>query len=392
MNILLISPFLPYPLDQGGKIRVFNLVKQLSRTHDITLACLTDRDDADPGPLTEFCDEVLAVTRPATFVRDFARFLLQGDAFNCARFHSDSFAAELTQLSLRKRFDLVQIEFSMLWQYARLFPGVPVALDAHNIEFRNVEQIGKATSAILKRLLYRLETARLRAVEEQAWRQCDLCFTVSEQERDLIASLCGNPAKVIAAANGVDPDRFPFRPRERGGKRILFLGGMDYSPNLDAAGYFLRDVFPLIRERESEARLLLVGRELARLGTALSQPGVECHENVPEVLPWFYEADLLVVPLRQGAGTRIKVLEAFAAGLPVVATSKGCEGIAARNGEHLLVAADARGLAQSAARLMEDPELGRRLARSARQLVLESYTWQRAAAVVDDAVRQFSKY
>ena len=388
MNLLIISPFLPYPLDQGGKIRVFNLVKHLSRKHRVTLACLSSEAAPDSGPLKQWCEEVVTVRSSGSFALYFARFLLGGEAFNCARFSSPAFTAKLCELRSRNNFDLVQIEFSMLWQYSPLFPGIPVTVDAHNIEYRNVQQIGAASHLFLKRWLYRLETKRLREMEERAWRESALCFAVSEKERDEIAADTGGSAKVIAAANGVDPERFAFRPRERAGKRILFLGGMEYSPNLDAARYFLGEVLPLIRREEPEARVLLVGRELARLGELATLPEVECHESVPEVLPWFYEADLLAVPLRQGAGTRIKVLEAMAAGLPVVTTSKGCEGIAVQDGREMLIADSANAFAAAVLQVLKNPGVSLNLAQAARELVLGRYTWESAVKSMDQAFRK----
>lgn len=381
MNILFIAPFCPYPLDQGGKIRVFNLIKYLSRNHRITLACLSFDTAPDCGPLVDFCDEVIVIERPESFAWDFARFLLGGETFNCRRFASQSFAGALSELAARKSFDLVQIEFSMLWQYARYFPGLPVYLDAHNIEYRNVQQIGNEAKNPVKRLLYRLETKRLKALEEQSWRECALCFAVSDNERDDISA---HSKQAVTASNGVDPDRFVFRNREKSGKKILFLGGMDYSPNLDAARFFLCNIFPLIRRKEPEAQVLLVGRELGKLGSEASLPGVECHESVAEVLPWFYEADLLAVPLRQGAGTRIKVLEAMAAGLPVVTTSKGCEGIAVENGLELLIADTAEEFAAAVLQILTAPDKGRGLAQCARRLVEKQYTWESAAKHTDD--------
>lgn len=388
LNILILSPFLPYPLDQGGKIRVFNLVKHLSRDHRITLACLSTGAPADPGPLRELCEEVVVVETRGNFARDFARFLIGGEAFNCARFSSSTFASKLSELAARKSFDLVQIEFSLLWQYAPLFPDLPVTLDAHNIEYRNVQQIGEASRGFLKRSLYRLETSRLRSAEERSWRQSALCFTVSEKERDEIAAHTGRSEGIIAAANGVDPERFAFRAREGAAKRILFLGGMDYTPNLDAARHFLGELFPLILREEPQARVLLVGRELGKLGELAHLPQVECHESVPEVLPWFYQADLLAVPLRQGAGTRIKVLEAMAAGLPVVTTSKGCEGIAVQNGREMLIADSAEAFAAAVLQLLKDPASGLKLAQAARELVLERYTWESAVKSMDQAFRK----
>ena len=174
MNILVISPFLPYPLDQGGKIRVFNLVKHLSRNHSITLACLSDTQTSDFGPLSDLCEEIVTFTRDGSFALDFLRFLVGKAAFNCIRFSSSTFAARLSQLVSAKKIDLVQIEFSLLWQYADLFPDTPVALDAHNIEYKNVQQIGSSASSPFRRFLYLVETRRLQALEELAWRNCAL--------------------------------------------------------------------------------------------------------------------------------------------------------------------------------------------------------------------------
>ena len=389
MNILIVAPFLPYPLDQGGKIRIFNIIKNLARFHEVTLAAVVDdRSAAQLGPLPDLCAEIVLVERPARLWPDRLAFFTGHAPYNVIRYHSPELRRALQQLQRRRRFDLVQIEFTMMWQYSDLFPSTPVLLDAHNIEYKNVQQIGSSATSPLWRLMYLIEEKRLRAVEERAWRECALCFAVSEKERDEIAAFTGNSAKVVTAANGVDPERFVFRPKAIKGKKILFLGGMDYTPNLDAARYFLGEVLPVIQRAEPEARVLLVGRELGRLGDYLSAPGVECHESVPEVLPWFYQADLLAVPLRQGAGTRIKVLEAMAAGLPVVATSKGCEGIAAKNGRELLVADTAEEFAAAALGILQSPETGETLARNAQRLVAERYTWQSAVQVMDQSYRR----
>jgi polysaccharide biosynthesis protein PslH len=383
MNILILSPFLPYPLDQGGKIRIFNIIKNLSRSHAVTLAAIVDdRDATELGPLREICEEIVLVERPARLWPDRLTFFTSFAPYNVIRYHSATMRRALQQLQQKRRFDLIQVEFSMMWKYAGLFAGTPVILDAHNIEHKNVRQIGSSARNPLWRMMYQIEEKRLRTVEERAWRECALCFAVSEMERDEIAARVGDQSKVVTAANGVDPHRFAYRTKEKPAKKILFLGGMDYAPNLDAARYFLDEIFPMVRSKESEARLLLVGRELGKLGEVLQLPGVETHESVPEVLPFFYEADVLVVPLRQGAGTRIKLLEAMAAGLPVVTTSKGCEGIEVENGRELLIADSADGFAAALLEIMEKPERGRAMAENARRLVMERYTWESAAKVM----------
>lgn len=389
MEILFLSPFLPYPLDQGGKIRIYNIIKHLSTSHRITLVAITDdRHAVDIGPVEELCEEVVMVERPARLWQDRYAFLSGTAPYNVIRYRSKDLERAIQGLLLRKKFDLVQIEFSMMWQYAKMFQGIPVVLDAHNIEHQNVQQIGRAKGSLLWRVMYQLEERRLRYAEIRAFKEAALCFAVSEQERKQIQRNCGSGAKVIAAVNGVDPARFSFRLRENCQKSILFLGGMDYFPNLDAAHYFLTEVFPLVREKEPAAKVLLVGRELGRLGEALQLPGVEAHESVPEVLPWFYAADVLVVPLRQGAGTRIKVLEAMAAGLPVVTTSKGCEGIAVENAKEVIIADTPQALADSLVKVMTEPEVGRSLAEEARHLVAERYTWEATARIVGTSYKR----
>jgi len=392
MNILLLSPFLPYPLDQGGKIRIFNIIKNLSRWHSVTLAAVVDDlGSSEAAPLRDLCAEVVLIERPARLWPDRIAFFSGSAPYNVIRYRSDEMRKALQQLHEKKMFDLVQIEFTMMWQYADLFGTTPVILDAHNIEYKNVQQIGKSATSPLWKLMYQIELKRLRAVEERAWHECALCFAVSDKEREEIKALVGHGTEVITAANGVDTERFSFRSERGQGKSILFLGGMDYTPNLDAARYFLEEVFPLVLQKEPDARLLLVGRELARLGELTTGPGVECHESVPEVLPWFYEADLLAVPLRQGAGTRIKVLEAMAAGLPVVATSKGCEGIDAKDGRDILVADTAEAFAASVLRIMGNPAMGTKLAMNARRLVLERYTWEQAANIMNQAYENVAR-
>jgi glycosyltransferase involved in cell wall biosynthesis len=139
----------------------------------------------------------------------------------------------------------------------------------------------------------------LRAREQQAWRESSLCFTVSDKERDFIRSYLGTGDKVHTAPNGVDLERFEFHPKTNADKRLLFLGGMDYLPNLDSA-YFLQEIFQLVQAQVPDVRVDFIGRELWRINNASFSQRVSFHENVPDVLTWFREADVLVVPLRLG--------------------------------------------------------------------------------------------
>jgi glycosyltransferase involved in cell wall biosynthesis len=325
----------------------------------------------------DYCEEVFAIPRrPARFA-DLARSLLGKEPFNFLKFSSVKMRAALEGLLKRKSFDLVQVEFSMMWQYASLFKGLPVVLDAHNIDSAVVGQIKETVGAPLKKLLYTREEKRFRQKEEEAWRESAFCFAVSDKERDVIASYRAKPGSVWTMPNGVDLDRFIFRPKIENEGQVLFIGGFEYEPNFDSAVFFLQDIFPLIRRTVPAVKLNIVGRQLQRIRDIVGACDIELHEDVPDVLPFFRKADLLVVPLRQGAGTRIKILEAMAAGLPVVTTAKGCEGIHVRHKEHLLIADSADAFASAVFAMLEDDQRRLSIASVARRLVEERYSWEK---------------
>lgn len=376
MNILTISPYLPYPLNQGGKIRVFNTIKYLSRRHKVTLACLSDKKVDDYGPLSEYCEEIICIEKKGNPVIDLPVFLFSGRPYNYVRFSSGELRETLKQLARAKSFDLVQIQFTTLWQYADIFKGVPVVLDAQNIEYEIIRQIKDKCGNPIKKILYSLEEKKLRHKEEEAWKECDLCFAVSDKERDVIASFLDSRDRVVTISNGVDLERFEFMPKESTDKRLLFIGGMDYTPNRDSALYFLNDILPLIKTKIPDVRLDIVGRELWKIPGPESYEGVIFHEDVPDILPYFRRADILLVPLRQGAGTRVKILEAMASGLPVVTTSKGVEGIDVEHGKHLMIADSPSDFSLAVKTIIEDETFRRSLAGNARRLVEEMYSWR----------------
>lgn len=381
MNILILSPFFPYPLTQGGKIRIFSLIKYLSRSHNITLACISEEKVNDFGPLKDLCKEVLLTYKKPSTAKDLLRFLTGRDPFNYVRYSNGEMKRNLLNFSKVKSFDLVLVEFSMMWQYADIFDGTPVVLDAHNIEAEIIGQIMNTATNPIKRPLYRLEEKRLREKEEESWRNCAACFTVSEKEREVIAS--HRPSgSVFTVPNGVDLERFKFFPEEGRGNNVLFIAGLDYIPNLDSAEFFLKAIFPIVRSKAAGLKLDVVGRLLWKVQSYATN-GVSFHEDVPDVLPFYKSASMLVVPLRHGAGTRIKILEAMAAGLPVVSTSKGCEGLEVINEEHVLIADNPGPFASAVLRLAKDIELRRLLTGNARALVEERYSWEKIVSEME---------
>jgi glycosyltransferase involved in cell wall biosynthesis len=375
MKILVIAPFMPWPLAHGGRIRLYHLVRELARLHDVTLACLTEDAEADRGPLTEICRQVVTVTHLPKFAAGFFRFLFGSNPYNVERYVSPQLLQTISRLTAADSFDLVHLETTHIWSATAACGAIPVVLGTQNVESRILAQLERACHNPLKRILYRLETTKMRRFEENAWRCCRLCLTVSDDERTEIIKSGVPPGRVVTIPNGVDLERFNFNPRS-GNRRLLFLGGLDYNPNLDAVRWLLDEIWPLIRQGDPAAQLLLAGRNTTNLASARLPEGVKCLGDPADVPGCFGSADVLLVPLRIGAGTRLKVLEAMAAGLPVVTTSRGCEGTSALPGEHLLAADTPAEFAAACLKLLAEPGLAAKMAANARQLVEEHYSWE----------------
>jgi polysaccharide biosynthesis protein PslH len=396
MRCLILSPFLPAPAVDGGRMRVAELAAGLAEHHEVHLLALTDAA-TPPGAAAELAARGLHVhTVPfrADRARAAARALAEGRSLYGTLFRSAAYQARLERLLGDHAFDVVQCEFSYMAPYvtaAAAAPGarrVPWVLDEHNVEHRLNERLERAGSG-LAGLVYRGYAGReqrLRRREElAACRAADHVLAVSDVDRDqLAADLPG--LRVTVVPNGVDLDR--YRPAGVAGQEAasaVFVGKMDYRPNVDAVVWFCHQVLPGIRERRPDFTFRIVGSSPSRQVTALAAlPGVEVTGPVADVRPFLGRATLAVVPLRAGSGTRLKILEAMAAGRAVVSTTVGCEGLRVVDGRHLLVADRPDQLAAAVLRLLADAELRHRLERSGRELVEQRYTWRSAVATLDE--------
>jgi glycosyltransferase involved in cell wall biosynthesis len=338
--------------------------------------------------LPEFCREIRVVIHKPQFISSAAGFFLHGKPYNALRYASTLFRDELSELLGRKDFDIVQIEFPMMWQYTDLLKGLPVVLDMHNIENHLIAQMKEKGGSIVKHFLYGLEEQRLRKIEEDAWRACDLCVAVSDRERDIIAEHLAEAEKVLTIPNGVDLERFTYYREKKGENRLLFIGSMDYIPTIDSTDYLLQEIVPLITSQMKGVTIDIVGRRLGRLRDRVRSDDIVLHENVPDILPFLRGADVLIDPLRLGAGTRLKILEAMASGTPVVTTRKGCEGLMVRDREHLIIADSPGEFARAVVTLLTDGPRAGRLAASARSLVEDRYSWKKSVETLAEAMRQ----
>jgi sugar transferase (PEP-CTERM/EpsH1 system associated) len=387
VRILLLSPYVPFPPEDGGRVRIYQLLKGLAFSHDVELLALmeeTDAESAGVGGLRTSGFAVEGVPHRATQIRAAVRAARGRTSLYQARCHSPGFARALEERLSREHYDIVQCEFAYMAQYHRTSARGPRwVLDEHNLEYRlNATLLTTQSGArgIAYRAYARRELELRRHEELSACRLMDHVLTVSEEDRQALRSeLPVLEATVVP--NGVDLQHYsPSASDDPEQASAVFVGKMDYRPNVDAVRWFCAEVLPRVRAAVPHFVFTIVGprptsavRELARL------PGVRVTGRVADTRPYVRDAAVAVVPIRAGSGTRLKILEALAMGRAVVSTTLGCEGLDTVDGAHLVVADSPRDFADQVIRLLRHGGERARLGRAGRRLMEERYGW--AAAV-----------
>jgi glycosyltransferase involved in cell wall biosynthesis len=295
--------------------------------------------------------------------------------------------SQLEQLLRRKRFDIVQFEYTAMVQYLGLVrkcaPETAVVLEEIDISYVAIQRALKLAGRPEKEDLQR-QLERMERFEKAHWKRLDAIAVMSEVERQEVVKNV-EASRTFVVPNGVDISYFSLAERmDRSGSRILFLGSLLHPPNRIGLKTFLTESWPAIQERRPAAKLDVVGEGAGPDLLSLASPSVEFHGFVDDIRPIFSQAFLLIVPIWSGSGTRLKVLEAFASGVPVVSTSLGCEGIEARQEEHFLAAETPAEFVDKVEALLKNPDSGGFMAARARRLVEEIYDW---TVVVKEAER-----
>ena len=378
LKILVVTPSVPYPPHWGFGIRVFNLLRELAETNSVSLVCFAaEADDGKVRELLKFCAAVHTVPSPLANNVIKRRRQLRS-TFSRRSFQSTGTrSAEMVRL-LRKvlaagDFDLVQLESSQL---VSSFPScsMPTVLDEHNIEYELLRRMVDVERSPLRKAYNWIEYRKFRREETRAWVRVDACVLTSDREYEIVRAALPSKAAHVAP-NGVDIDYFKPSDAPTESNSIVFTGLMSYRPNVDAVKFFVREILPRIVTKVPDVKFRIVGLEAEQNVGYLAGPHVDVISDVPDVRPYIERAAIVAVPLRMGSGTRLKVLDALAMGKPIVSTSVGCEGIAVRNTQHLLVADGPEHFADAVLGLLSDPARGERLGRAGRQLVEAQYSW-----------------
>lgn len=391
-RILLVCPQAPSPPDGGFDLRVYHLACQLAERHRVTLLAYGSPDDRrDWDGLARTLEGVHWVPPPAErAARDRRRLaslsrrarqlasLVRRSSFHLNVLRSDAMQAAIDGLVSTAAFDVIQVESSgmMCFEYRG---DAPVVLDEHNIEYDLLRKVADVERSPLRRLFGRLDAAKALREERRAWTTVDGCVTTSAVDEAVIRRTCPSvPTTVVP--NAVDTDHFTPGTLPVDEESVVFVGRLDYRPNVDAVTWFALDVLPRVRRVRPSAVLTVVGDGAPPSLQRLAGPGVVLTGRVEDVRPFVQRAGVVVAPLRAGGGTRLKVLEALAMAKPLVSTTVGAEGIAVVGGTHLLLADDPAEMADRVLSLMADRALRERIGAAGRALVVERYGWTSAAA------------
>jgi sugar transferase (PEP-CTERM/EpsH1 system associated) len=384
VRILLVTSNLPYPPSTGGKIRVWHLLQQIARYHDITLLSLLDAaSEMQFLPyLQQYCTRVETVVKRRRRSRGelllrLLRTMLKGHPPRNSIAYYEEMKRKVQEVSNTQSFDIIQIEQSHMAPYVEFIAnGAARLITLYDVGATQYERILEVQSNLLSHLWIRLDWFFLRRWEP-TYMAChfDKCIVVSPMDEILLRQ--ANPAlDLVVVPNGVDMARYELLPEVPASRDILFVGKMSYVPNADGATFLCQEIFPLIKQQMPDAKLLIVGQSPTETVRTLASDDVIVTGYVESVIPYYQQALVSVVPLRAGGGTRLKILESMAFGRPVVSTTLGCEGLAITPEENILIADTPADFAAQTIRLLNDAELRRRLITNGRRLVETIYDWQ----------------
>ncbi|MBW7957424.1 MAG: glycosyltransferase [Deltaproteobacteria bacterium] len=385
MRILVVSPFPPYPPADGGKVRVFNLIRELSRRNEVTLLCFYSGNGELSAlkELERYCRVEGVERRELTGLPSLLfniRHILSPYPIISLAYRSKRMAERLNALLASGSFDVVQIELTEMGPYLPdKFAGVG-ALTEQDLSFVTQYRRARNAPGMVWKAFFYIQWLKSRRLEKKLSGRFDLRIMMSQADAEMLRKLCpGDRFQVVPnGATPLSPEEAlaPFEP----GKRLLYIGSTGHWPNRDGLLYFHEAIFPILKEICLGVKLDVAGSDpVGALKPLETDPDIKLHGFVKETGPMLKNA-ISIVPLRVGSGTRLKILEAMAAGSPVVSTSIGCEGIEVRNNENILIADSPREFAEACKRLMEDRSLSERIRKGGYALVSEKYSWEKIAA------------
>nr|MBI2904471.1 glycosyltransferase [Chloroflexota bacterium] len=397
MNILFLTQVLPYPLDAGAKVRAYYTLRHLAERHGVTLlSFVRDSDCAESiEALKAVCARVETVPMRRSRLRDgwaLARSAATGEPFLIARDSVPEMYRAVRGLMAQQRYEAVHADQLWMAPYAlaaraearRHGDSPRLVLDQHNAVHLIPQRMALSAGNGLARAGFKREAGRMAAYEAQCCARFDRVVAVTAEDREALLGLYRNgsrPASFPVIPICIEADA-AVAPRRAGEAGILFLGGMHWPPNADGVRWFAREMLPEVGRRAPGATFFAVGRDAPTdlpAGLPIVAPGY-----VDDAQSYWDRSGVFVVPLRAGGGMRVKILDAWSRGVPVVSTTVGAEGIVCRPGEDIMIADTPQAFAEAVAAVLSDAALHERLSREGLRTVRARYDWRTVYSAWDE--------
>jgi glycosyltransferase involved in cell wall biosynthesis len=382
MKILMLTPYLPYPLWSGGQIRTYNLLKNLSQKHEITLFSFirSDKEKEYIPVLRQFCKEVQVFKkRPPWTPTSLILAALTFYPLVVCMYLNRQVKKAIAQAISEKHFDLIHAETFYVMPNIPKDCSLPVILVEQTIEYLVYQHFTQMVKFWPKKIIMLWDVFKIKFWERKFWQKAIHVVAMSNSDKDIMQKLVPD-LNVDLVPNGVDTEFFPMRRfKKKKGKTVLFIGNFKWLQNREAVSILISQVWPEIRKKIHSAKLWIVGRSPSNEIKKVKDLSIKVSDNIDDIRKAYLASDVLLAPIYGPGGTRYKILESMATGLPVVTTSTGIEGLGAKIGSDVLVCDDPQGLAQCTVNLLNDEILYNKLAFNGRKLVENTFNWKSIA-------------
>ena len=383
MKILMLTPYLPFPLMSGGQTRSYNLIKNLSKKHEITLFSLI-KDNAERKnipKLLKFCKNVRVFNRPPKpwTLHNILRTGFGTYPFlvvrNLATKQSGAIEEELSS----NKYDLIHAETFYVMPHIPITNTPPILLVEQTVEYLVYKHYVTETASKLLAPLLSIDVMKLKFWERYYWKRAKKVVAMSDSDRVQMEILSPG-LSIDIVPNGIDTDYFAGKKREKPDPpKVLYVGNFTWLQNIEAVELLINKVWPKIKKQVPQAKLWIVGMHMTDYIRNLKSNDIDVSEGMPDIRDAYRKSTVLVTPIRGPGGTRLKILEAMASSLPVVTTTVGAEGLGVKNGKEALVEDNLEDLVASTVKILKDPMLAQKLGTSGWDFVRKNYTWDISA-------------
>lgn len=404
-KILWLSHLVPYPPKGGVQQRSYNLIKEVAKYHDVTLLAFNQKAIiSDNHTLAEakrhfshFCERVdfFSIVSDASRFQKLlllAKGLITTSSYNMAWLKSEEYSLAVSKALGGMKYDVIHVDTISLAYHLPTDNKVPVVLNHHNIESTMLQRRSENEKNLLKKLYFFQEYKKLEKSEKKICKKVSLNVTCSDLDSQRLQKIVGE-ANCLAVPNGVDLHYFNTLDTQRKKGHLIFAGGLSWYPNADAMRYFIEKIWPLLMERIPRVHMTIIGKNPPDWLTtyAAKYENLRVTGFVDDVRPYLSEAYIYVCPIRDGGGTKLKVLDALAMGIPLVADPIACEGIDVSDGETVLLAETPMDYVDKIDLLLSDDTLCQTLSHNSRELIISKYSFESLGKKLSKAYVELSR-